>query len=383
MINFIKEKESVINKSIYRQNHRHKLMEDYIMSRTGENIYKRKDGRWEARYIKSYDSGKALYASIYGKSYREAKENVRKKLYEILNESKEKDISFGEIAEAWLNIKKNTVKESTYAVYCRILRQHILPRFKSLLTSELTTETYLEFYQCLKEKGRVDGNGGLSEKTISDIFRVLFSISKYANHKNSTVPCDLSQIKFINEKPVIKIFTLEEQKKMMDYLLKDTDLICFGHLIALTTGVRIGELCGLQWKDINLTDQKISICRTVQRIQNIESDSATKTRVIITSPKSMSSLREIPFTKSLIPYFRKFQSSDNSFILTGKPEKLLEPRNVQWHFKKILKEIEVEDTNFHVLRHTFATKCIEEGCDVKFLSEILGHANTRITYEGV
>lgn len=220
------------------------------MARTGENIYKRKDGRWEARYIRSYDNGKALYTSVYGKSYREVKEKVRNRIVDTLLDHSHKDATLGELAEKWLGSKEKSVKESTYATYSRMLESHIFPQFESLLVSKFTTEEALEFHDQLKEKGRVDGTGGLSDKTIADIFKTVHSISKYAQLNNYRVPCDFNQIKLKTVTPKIRILSIEEQEKLVHCLLQKTNSVKLGHLIALSTGLRIGELCGLQWKDI-------------------------------------------------------------------------------------------------------------------------------------
>lgn len=153
-----------------------------------------------------------------------------------------------------------------------------------------------------------------------------------------------------------------------------------GILISLFTGLRIGELCALTWENISIENENIHVNRTLQRIQIVNADeqSSSKTQIIITSPKSVCSIRTIPLPKSIISVLQKIEVKEG-YLLTGNIEKYVEPRSMQYHFKKVLSKCGIEIVNFHVLRHTFATRCIELGFDVKTLSELLGHSNVNIT----
>ena len=155
----------------------------------------------------------------------------------------------------------------------------------------------------------------------------------------------------------------------------------FGILLAVFTGMRIGELCALRWENINLKDKTIHINATMQRLKNQDPDNPAKTRITITPPKSEMSVRTIPMTDEIFALCRKIQCLDGkSFILTGNLQ-YMEPRTLQNRFKKIIRECGLENVHFHTLRHTFATRCVEVGFEIKSLSEILGHANTSITLE--
>ena len=151
-----------------------------------------------------------------------------------------------------------------------------------------------------------------------------------------------------------------------------------GILICLFTGLRIGEICALRWSDISLDEQYIHIHQTMQRIQT-KDDEKSKTSVVILTPKSSCSIRRVPIPDNLLYLMTEFQAPENAFLLTGKEKKYMEPRTLENHFKTIINLCSIDKANFHALRHTFATRCVELGFDVKSLSEILGHASVNIT----
>lgn len=152
-----------------------------------------------------------------------------------------------------------------------------------------------------------------------------------------------------------------------------------GVLICLYTRIRIGELCAMQWKDISLAEGLLYISKTVQRVQQLDNP-FQKTKLCVFPPKSVNSKRIIPIPKTLLDILIPFEGNSDDYVLTGKA-KCADPRTMQYHFKKFLRACNIEDTNFHTLRHTFATHCIEMGFDIKTLSEILGHSSVNITLD--
>lgn len=138
----------------------------------------------------------------------------------------------------------------------------------------------------------------------------------------------------------------------------------FGVLLSLYTGIRVGELCALQWEDFDLAHSKLKIRKTMQRIQDLGNGSVSKTKIVITEPKSQCSIREIPLPLFIVDVAKKFASNPKAYILTG-TDRYIEPRTMQNRFKSYVKECNVEPANFHVLRHTFATRCVEVGFEVK------------------
>ncbi|MGN0575017.1 MAG: site-specific integrase, partial [Ruminococcus sp.] len=147
-------------------------------------------------------------------------------------------------------------------------------------------------------------------------------------------------------------------------------------LLSLFMGLRIGELCGLKWEDVNFQHKTLHIRRTIQRISS--ANSSRKTKVVISTPKSDTSFRDIAIPDFLMEYFEMFRNEANFFILSG-ADKPVEPRTMQYRYKKILRSAEIEVHNYHKLRHTFATNCAEKGFDVKTLSVILGHSSVNLT----
>ncbi|MBP1546036.1 MAG: site-specific integrase [Oscillospiraceae bacterium] len=344
------------------------------MSRKGENIYKRKDGRWEGRYIYSYDkNGHAKYRSVYAHSYTEVKtklSQIDKK--EFVTSCLPHNPILQNICGEWLSTVKFKNKQSTYCKYSNVCNNHILPALGYYPINKITTYQIEVFISELTQKD-------LSAKSIKDIFGVVKRIFQYAESCSYQIICNLSVISVNNEYKEMRVFSLQEQKCFVNYLLKDMDLCKLGIYICLFTGIRIGELCALTLNDIDFENKTISINKTMQRIQT--PDTETKTSIIITKPKSRSSARIIPLPEFLIEMLCEHCNKNEkaAFLLSGSSEKYVEPRYMQYFFAKCVSECGIEKANFHCLRHTFATRCVEAGFEIKSLSEILGHSSVNIT----
>ena len=355
------------------------------MPRKGENIYKRKDGRWEGRYIKSRtQTGKAIYGYVYAKTYRDVKAKLTARISLknetaalISAESNAEVELFEAIAAEWFESIKIQVKESTSNKYWNLLNSYILPNFGKKTLLEITYDyIYDQCNQLLKTGGKKDN--GLSAKTVSDILFLIRNILKFAVQKGMTISCDAHSIHVKRQTKEMRVLSRSEQEKLCQYLFSDLDSYNMGILLCLFTGLRIGEICALRWEDISFSEKTIHVHQTLQRIQDRTSGS-TKTRVVITTPKSACSIRTIPIPDDLVRLLISYKSSPSGYFLTNSEQKHLEPRTMQNHFKKALQKSEVDPANYHSLRHTFATRCIELGFDVKSLSEILGHASVSIT----
>ena len=346
----------------------------------GENIFKRKDGRWEARYIKGYElSGKIKYGFCYGKSYKEAKEKVTKCKTALMNGKPAPQTSvkhrFGFYCDEWLQSGKNRYKESTYIKYSGFLENYIKPKLGGCYPLGFSTEIVEAFTsELLVEED-------LSAKTVKDILVVLRSILNYTA-KQFTGIFPVLEINYPREtKKEIRVLSKEEQQTFVSFLLRDMDACKFGILFSLLTGLRIGEICALRWNHISITEQTVKIDSTLQRLHDTENASEGKTRIVIGTPKSDTSTRIIPLTDSLTELCEQMQPDEPSaYVLTG-TESYMEPRALQYRLKKYTMQCGLEGVHFHTLRHTFATRCVEVGFEIKSLSEILGHANTTITLE--
>ena len=276
----------------------------------------------------------------------------------------------------WLAMSRMRIKESTYSRYVHLSATHIEPSLGALTLDCLTTHAVEQHISFLISEGRVDGNGGLAPKTTSDILAIIKGSIDYARCAGYQINCYLDRLKPQTD---MRVLSPEEQQKLFSVLLSATDLPKFGVLLSLYTGMRIGEVCALKWENLDLSEGALSIRETLQRIQNTDVGSIKKTKIVITEPKSKNSIRVIPLPTSLTQIASHFQSTPKAYILTGRVDKHMEPRLLQYNFKKYIEACGLSDVNDHALRHTFATRCIELGFDVKTLSEILGHTNVNIT----
>lgn len=345
------------------------------MARRGENIYKRKDGRWEGRYIKCRDiSGKAVYGYVYSRTYTETKEKLTKISAEVKSKAHNptsKDLST--YAFEWLETVLLYCKQSTYVKYHNIVHKHIIKELGNLIISEIETNT-LSIY-CQQKQF----NDKLSAKSVKDILSVIKQIFKYASNSGAVINCDFSNVSVKSNHEEVSIITNFQLRKLIDFLTTHINHVNVGILLSLYTGIRIGEVCALKYDDLNIESRILRIDKTMQRIQNFNGNS-NKTDIIISSPKSTCSLREIPIPQSVVDIIIENKLySKSSYILTGEKDRYIEPRTLQNKFNKIASSCGIDNVTFHMLRHTFASNCIEAGVDAKSLSEILGHSNVNIT----
>lgn len=346
----------------------------------GENIFKRKDGRWEARYIKGYElSGKIKYGFCYGKTYKEAKEKVtRAKAAQLLGKPMQTCYSrrrFAWFCDEWFESGKVRLKESTCVKYKTILDKHIKPRLGSCLPLGMNDALLEQFTNelLLEEE--------LAPKTVRDILVVVRSVLDYtAKRFPATFPT--VRIDYPKEsKKEMRVLNREEQARFSRFLLQDMDACKFGVLLALLTGIRIGELCALQWENISLQENTIRICSTMQRLRDMNGEQESRTRIVIGSPKSDTSARTIPISRTVAALCRRMDPQmPAAFVLTG-TSRYMEPRTLQYRMERYTESCSLDGVHFHTLRHTFATRCVEVGFEIKSLSEILGHANTTITLD--
>ena len=350
------------------------------MSRKGENIYKRKDGRWEARYIKEHRiNGRIHYGYCYGKTYHEVRDKVNQARYALMNDQllpvRGKRNRFADYCNEWLYLKRSSVKPSTFVKYTTILEKYIKPdlgQYFSEAISEILVEQFS--YRLIHERG-------LSPKTVRDILSVLHSILNYTTKQNPLAK-SVDIVYPRQDRKEMRVLTCEEQKRFTEYLLRDMDPCKFGVLLALLTGLRIGEVCALKWEDISLENKVIFVRHTMQRLKNLNPASEERTRIITGVPKSGRSVRMIPMNQDIEKLCNKWRADDlEAYVLTGKAGYFLEPRTLQYRMRQYTKDCDLKNVHFHTLRHSFATRCVEAGFEIRSLSEILGHSSTRITLE--
>lgn len=300
------------------------------MSRRGDNIWHRKDGRWEARYMRDRINGRAIYGYVYGKTYTEAKEKQTLKIKETdLGKSHSCKLTMVEVFELYLNNRKHIVKESTYAKYQRDINNHLKPYWSNVFLKDINGMMIERFTDYLLNYGNINTNKGLSPKTVKDLIVLLKSVIQYANQRElcSINTPYISTPKIKNT--AIRTLSRDEQHILEKFLYQDIDLTKMGVLLSLYTGIRLGELCALQWKNIDMKKQMIYIDKTIQRITDRTHDYST--RIIFDTPKSDSSMRSIPIYTGLFVFLKEAfyhkDNSDNAFFLTGN-ESYIEPRNM-------------------------------------------------------
>lgn len=356
------------------------------MSKRGLNIYKRKDGRWEARYIKGRnENGKPLWGYLYASTYRDVKAALEQTKFTkseqaVSAKAVEGSHIFEAIAQEWLSSISNTCKESTCVRYQNLLQAYWEPVFKSIAVEQITKQMVEDACKTLSVCGKKQG-GGLSPKTISDALSVLRRVLRYAQSKEVHVESEIFRVSVRQSIKPLRILSLSEQQALQDYLCKHLDPVHLGMLLCMFTGIRIGELCALTWDDISLESRLIHVQKTMQRLQNKKKaeDAPSKTHITVTTPKSSCSNRMIPISEELKKLIDLYPLQHTGYFLSGSDSKVIEPRVIQYHFKIALKSCGIPPTNFHVLRHTFATRCVEAEIDIKTLSEILGHSSVNIT----
>lgn len=308
--------------------------------------------------------------------------NQRSGQIALQKNSCQQQIYFDSVLTEFLLQKKYCVKESTYCRYVSIVEGHLRPYFGRMAIQEISSRTVELFVQEKMERGRRDGKGGLSPKRVRDILSVLKLALKYAREHNYNIDKDISFTKPKLNKQDVEIFSIEEEKILISFLREKKDVRRFGVLLSLFMGMRIGELCALQWKNIDLDDAIIHVEGTLLRIPNIVEGSKTKTKILLDKPKTISSARDIPIPQGLLSEFKEYRkgNQENNYLLTGL-SRPIEPGNYYGQYCRWLRAAGITHHSFHALRHTFATRSIENGFDAKSLSEILGHADVKITLE--
>lgn len=355
------------------------------MARRGENIYKRKDGRWEGRYvIGRKPNGRTAFSYIYGKTYTEVKKKLEickadRTLTKTIDRSEEiyRDGSIGAWLEFWLEaVIKPEVKYSTYAVYRGQVERHILPSAGKIKLKNMNNKTMEIVYNAILDKN-------ITTATAQNICKRFMAALCSARDRKliSGLPLlPYKKKKYKRKKP--RFMTLNEQKRIEEKLddKKSKDLAV---LLALYSGSRVGECCGYTWQDFDPLTGGIHVSHSIQRV-SLYHQQKQKTKLLLTETKSDSSRRFIPLPRFLVKIlvqFKKDNQALGSDYIFGAGRKAMDPRVLQYHLTRVTESIGLQGIHFHTLRHTFATRFIEKNGDIQALKEILGHSSAKITLE--
>lgn len=282
-----------------------------------------------------------------------------------------KNTQFKSVVELWQADKQQFVKKSTFAAYSLLIANHLLPAFSE--TNDISEEDVQQFvFKKLKE--------GLSQKSVKDILIVLKMILRYGA-KHNLMEHRQIEIRFPTERErqEVEVLSKTNQRKIMEFVKNNFTFQNLGIYICLSAGLRIGEVCALTWNDIDAEQGVIYVTKTIQRIYLV-GEIEKRTEVIIDTPKSKNSIREIPMTKELLRMVKPLKKVVNSsfFVLTNSAAPT-EPRTYRNYYKRLMKQLDIPALKFHGLRHSFATRCIESNCDYKTVSVLLGHSNISTT----
>lgn len=272
-----------------------------------------------------------------------------------------RDATIQTLARVYLEEKTGKVKDSTLKCYQRNIRCHILPKLGSRIAADITVEDIDDYLEAMQEN--------FSPKLVREVGALLLALLRLAG-VNFTGEVALPKIRQKN----VEVFTESELKQLARIILRRTDETGLGILLTVYTGIRLGELCGLKWQDVNADTGMLHIQRTVERVA--QEDGTTCLTVL--TPKTERSNRWIPIPQEMMRVLKPDQRSPETYLLTSE-EIIPDPRTMQNRYRALLKRIGVPYRNFHALRHTYATRCIEQGIDAKSVSELLGHSDVRTT----
>ncbi|HCT91448.1 MAG TPA: hypothetical protein DF613_08740 [Lachnospiraceae bacterium] len=347
------------------------------MPRKGDNIHKRPDGRWEGRYPLFYKEDKTIhYGSVYAKTYKEAKrklEAARQNHPFLYHRDVTRCETFHALVLLYLEDARQSLKESSYVLYRRRCERHILPALGDVKCTALTPDRLFDF---LENKRRTEC---FSDNMVGGLRATLGAILRYGFTHRYIEYIEIPRLKKSEKRTDPAVISEEDCARVNRYLEDHAGLRSLGIRLCFATGMRLGEICALKRSDIHLDRGTLQISSTMGRIQDTDPASDRRTKVVITSPKTAHSRREIPIPGRLLDELERLDMEPDAYLLTGESGRYCEPRRMAAYFSRALTASGAAHYRFHSIRHTFATRSVAMGFDTKILSEILGHASVAFT----
>lgn len=345
------------------------------MARRGENIYKRKDGRWEGRYVQGRKAdGKVRYGYVYAYSYKEIKQKLmERKLLLKTSDPRQTDFE-GTVSiwiDYWLDTISGTVKISTYSSYKNKLERYVKPYIGQVPLKQLSSE---QINQMIRSQSEY-----LAASSVRTVYQIIKNCLGEAEKRRLMDSYIFENIQLPRvTKQRIRTLSLKERQLIIK--LAEKDPYGFPIILSLETGMRIGEIAGLKWQDIDFVSKTLTVSRTLQRLQTF-SEEGKKTTVLEGSPKTQMSRRELPLSTKMIHCLANLQQKSTSEYVVNIQGKPMEPRTITNHFKRIVAGTALTSVSFHSLRHSFATRCLECGISVAAISSLLGHTSVKLTLD--
>ena len=305
-------------------------------------------------------------------------------------------ITLGEWMDRWLeSYAKPTVKLSTYCSYEQYIRSHIKPQIGMLYMNRLRVDDLQDFFNERRLHGNVKEPGGLSPKTLTNMRNLLHLALDQAVKNKLMKENPIEGVRLPkNVQREMRVLSREEQDRLIKAARQAPEPAAFGVIFDLFTGLRLGELCGLRWQNVDMEQGTFQVCETRNRLPNHDDSIAASTTVkTVSSTKTDHSRRTVYLLDELfqdLKYYKEIQDSiaaeypgynQKGYVFCQENGQPYEPRTYQDLFKRCVRQAGIKDTNFHALRHTFATRSLEQGMDVVTLSRLLGHANPSITMD--